>query len=177
MKVSKIADRHLKERCAWLNNPAVYKYMNMQYPITLEETKKWHERALLNQTRIDLVFEEGDSVLAMTGLTNLDLQNGLIEFYIMSNPDIQGKGIGKSATIFTMNWAFTNYNIHKIYSYTNNFNSRINHILQGYGFKLEGTLRKHKFKNGVLIDRCVYGLLKEDWLEMPYATTEIDLEF
>lgn len=176
MKVSKIADRHLEERCRWLNDPAVYKHMNMLYPITIEETKKWHERIMTSNARIDLVFEDTDNVVAMTGLTGLDLANGLVEFYIMVNPDFQGKGIGKTATIFTINWAFANYNIHKVYLYTNDFNERANKLYKRLGFELEGTLREHKFKNGKMIDRCIYGLLRRDWFDNEHATIDIQLD-
>ena len=177
MKVRKIADCHLEERCRWLNNPAVYQHMNMLYPITIEETRKWHERIVTNNTRIDLVFEDKDRIVAMTGLTGLDLANGLVEFYIMVNPDLQGKGYGLKATKFTLNYAFLNYNIHKIYLYTNSFNERANNLYLKLGFQLEGTLRKHKFKNGKMIDRCIYGLLVEDWSRTDYANKELNLEF
>lgn len=177
MKATKLATNHLQERCNWLNHPGVYMHMNMQYPITLEETKKWHERALFNSSRVDFVFEEKDEIVAMTGLTNIDTSNGLVEFYIMVNPNEQGKGYGKKSTEFTLNYAFINYNIHKVYLYTNNFNERANNLYEKLGFKLEGVLRKHKFKNGELIDRCVYGLLKEDWLKQNYYNKKIKLEF
>lgn len=176
MKIGKLSKKHLVERCNWLNHPNVYQHMNMQYPITLEETEKWHERALFNQSRFDFVFEDETDLLAMTGLTNVDTVNGIVEFYIMVNPHLQGKGIGKLATQFTINYAFLNYNVHKIYLYTNNFNERANKLYEGLGFKLEGNLRKHKFKNGCFIDRCIYGLLKEDWQNVPYSTTEISLD-
>lgn len=176
MKIAKLSKKHLVERCNWLNDPNVYQHMNMQYPITLEEAEKWHERALYNPSRFDLVFEDETNVLAMTGLTNVDTVNGLVEFYIIVNPNLQGKGIGKLATQFTINYAFLHYNIHKVYLYTNEFNERANKLYEGLGFQLEGTLRKHKFKNGVLIDRCIYGLLKEDWNTLTYSTTQISLD-
>lgn len=177
MKVEKISENHLKIRCDWLNNPAIFKNMNMQYPITLEETKKWFEGIVINDKRLDFVFLEGLETIAMSGLTNLDLANGLVEFYIMVNPALQGKGIGKKSTIFTVNWAFNNLNIHKIYLYTNDFNTNANFLYEKLGFKKEGILRKHKFKEGKLIDRNIYGLLKEDWVETRFYTNDIQLIF
>lgn len=177
MKVSKLSVDQLTIRVDWLNDFDVYSHMNMQYPITLEETKKWHERALTNSSRMDFCFYDKDVVVAMTGLTNIDTVNGLVEFYIMVNPKHQGKGYGKKATEFTLNYAFVNYNIHKVYLYTNNFNQRANNLYEKLGFSLEGQLRKHKFKNGELIDRCIYGLLKEEWEMQGYYTREIRLDF
>lgn len=177
MKVRKLEINDLQERCKWLNHPDVYMHMNMQYPITLGETQKWHEKALFNSSRFDFVFEEDNNIVAMTGLTNIDLSNGLVEFYIMVNPEMQGKGYGLKSTEFTINYAFNSFNVGKIYLYTNSFNDRANALYLKLGFKLEGTLRNHKFKNGKMIDRCIYGLLKQDWLKYPYSENQIKLEF
>lgn len=177
ISVSKINVDDILERVKWLNHPDVYQYMNMQYPITVQETKNWYERIVSNNTRIDLVFRNSTECIAMTGLTSLDLQNQLVEFYIMVNPEIQGKGYGKMCTEFTINWAFVNYNINKVYLYTNEFNERANKLYLGLGFELEGTLRSHKFKGGKLIDRCVYGLLREDWEKEKYCNKDIRLVF
>src|SRR5690606_38688898 len=119
MRVFKLNSNHLAERCAWLNHPDVYSHMDMQYPITLAETVKWYERVLTNGSRMDFVFEHEERIVAMSGLTNLDTSNGLVEFYIMVRPDAQGQGYGLRATIFTLNYAFLTYNIHKVYLYTN----------------------------------------------------------
>lgn len=177
MKISKFDFVHIQERYRWLNHPDIYSYMNMQYPITLLETEKWFERIVGNPNRMDLVFEEGDAIVAMTGLTNIDYANGLVELYVMVNPSMQGKGYGVAATQFTINYAFTNYNVNKIYLYTNSFNERANGLYLKLGFELEGKLRKHKFKKGQLIDRYIYGLLKEDWEKQAYCSKEIILEF
>ena len=175
MKIEKISEEHLETRCNWLNNPDIYKHMNMQYPITLHETKKWFERTVINNNRIDLVFKDNEEIVSMTGLTNLDLTNGLVELYIMVNPKLQKKGYGIKSTIFTLNWAFCNYHIHKVYLYTNRNNNSANLLYEKLGFRLEGVLRKHKFKNGQLIDRHIYGLLKEDWVQSSDFTDNIQL--
>lgn len=175
MKIFKLDKRHIEERCNWLNNPNVYQHMNMQYPITLIETEKWFERIVTLNSRMDFVFENDNQITAMTGITNIDAINGIAEFYIMVNPSLQGKGIGFQTTQFSINYAFSNFNIHKIYLYTNSFNDRANKLYTNLGFLLEGTLRKHKFKGGKFIDRYVYGLLKEDWVKTPYYNTEINL--
>ncbi len=176
MKVIKLSEIHLKERVSWLNHPNVYKHMNMKYPITFEETDRWYTRISINPERIDLAFQEEENIVSMTGLTNLDLVNGLFEFYIIVNPNRQGEGYGIKTTAFTINYAFATYNIHKIYLYTNHFNERANKLYNRLGFKLEGTLRKHKYKDGQFIDRCIYGLLKKEWEETNYFNSNVKLD-
>lgn len=163
MKIQKLSKKHLSTRYTWLNHPKIFQHMNMQYPITLEETESWYSRAILNTKRVDLAFIEDDKVVAMTGLTDINTVDSIAEFYIMVEPNCQSKGYGKQTTIFTINYAFLNFNLRKIYLYTNSFNERANNLYEKLGFVLEGKLRNHKFKNGEYIDRCIYGLLKEDW--------------
>lgn len=175
MKVFKLDESHLHERVEWLNNPNIYRFMNLQYPITFEETKRWHDRILTNPNRMDLAFMDGEKIVAMAGLTNFDAINGLIEFYIMVHPELQGKGYGATATKYTINFAFLNFSIQKIYLWTNHVNERANKLYEKLGFQLEGVLRRHKFKGGKLIDRCVYGLLKEDWEKTEYYSENNNL--
>src|SRR5690606_37415742 len=150
------------------NSPEIYSTMNMQFPITWEDTTKWFERTLTNDKRVDFAFYEGEVLVSMTGLTGLDLQDGLIEFYIMVGPEYQGKGYGKQSTIWTINYAFLKYNINKIVLYTNGYNDRANKLYEKLGFQLEGKLRQHKFRSGRFIDRCIYGLLRDDWVNQSY---------
>ncbi|NGM73065.1 GNAT family N-acetyltransferase [Sphingobacterium sp. SGL-16] len=175
MKVAKLDYEHLSERYIWLNHPDVFKHMNISYPITMTDINSWYNRVVNNTNRIDLVFIENDEIVSMTGLTNIDLENGLIEFYIMVNPFHQGKGFGLKSTEYTINYCFANYNIRKIYLYTNSLNNRANNLYLKLGFKHEGTLRKHKFKNGEYLDRNIFGLLKEDWKNQKYFNVNINL--
>lgn len=177
MRVEKLSKDHLRTRYEWLNHPDIFQHMNMQYPISLAETDAWYNRIYSNNNRIDLVFSNEKDIVAMTGLTSINTIDGLAEFYIMVSPDYQSKGIGLKTTIYTLNYAFHNFNIHKIYLYTNNFNERANSLYEKLGFSLEGILKKHKFKNGHHIDRCIYGLLKEDWKDSEYFLNNVLLEF
>jgi RimJ/RimL family protein N-acetyltransferase len=151
--------------------------MNIGYPITIEETTDWHNRARLNTKRIDFALFEGADLVAMSGLTGLDVENSLIEFYVMVGPGWQGKGFGNKLTIWTINYAFLNYNVNKVYLYTNAFNEPANKLYEKLGFQLEGKLRQHKFRDGKFIDRYMFGLLKEDWLKQQYHKNETVLEF
>lgn len=177
MKVQKINEQHLKDRFEWLNNPKIFNHMNMKFPISFDEVKDWYNRIYDKNDRIDLVFLEDNKIIAMTGITAINTVDGIAEFYIMVSPDYQSKGYGENSTIYTINHGFLNFNIHKIYLYTNNFNEKANSLYEKLGFSLEGILRKHKFKDGNHIDRCIYGLLKDDWKNSVNYSKDILLEF
>lgn len=171
--LTKIDKTHLEERTRWFNHPLVYKYMNLSPSLKLEDTISWFERNSSKDNRVDLVFYEGEDLVSMTGLTNVDKDNGLAEFYIVVNPDLQRNGFGKQSVELTLNYGFQKLPIHKIYLFTNDYNKRANNLYLKSGFKLEGKLRRHMKREGELIDRYVFGILKEEWEELPYSKTPI----
>src|SRR5690554_1222247 len=103
MKACKISLDHLETRVSWLNAEEVYSFMNMKYPITLKETVDWYDRVRINPSRADFSFFDNDKIVAMSGLTSLDLANGLMEYYVMVNPDCQGQGYGVKVSEWTLN--------------------------------------------------------------------------
>ena len=56
---------------------------------------------------------------------------------------------------------FEKYDIVRIFAepYANNMESR--RVLEKAGFQLEGILRKSVYKNGQLMDSCMYSLIKD----------------
>src|SRR5690606_4396953 len=130
MKACRLSPEHLETRVTWLNSKEVYSFMNMKYPITYKDTTDWYERARVNPARADFCFFDDDEPVAMSGLTNLDLANGLVEFYVMVGPGSQGKGYGRRTTEWTVNYAFLEYNINKVLLYTNAVNNRANRLYE-----------------------------------------------
>lgn len=163
MKVVKFDEVFIELRVNWINNPNINEELYIQSPITITETKNWFQRNVDKSNRIDLVFIDGLDVVAMTGLTDINTNYGLCEFYIMVNPNLQSKGYGFKSTVYTVNHAFLNYNINKVFLYSNANNEKANKLYEKVGFKLEGTLKEHRFKNGKFVDRNIFGLTKSDW--------------
>ena len=99
----------------------------------------------------------------MGGYTAINYDAGHSEFYIMVNPDMHGKGFGSKVSYWMYNYAFLKLHLNKIYLNTNNHNIAAYKIYENAGFSLEGILRQHKLKNGQLLDRRFYGLLRSEW--------------
>ncbi|MBN1398759.1 MAG: GNAT family N-acetyltransferase [Bacteroidetes bacterium] len=178
LKARKFKRADIQTRVDWINNPRVNNTMPFDLPATVKRTTEWFKNNIGNQTRIDLTFtDRQNNIMAMGGYTHIDLKDSKAEFYVMVNPDSQGKGIGKKATKWLLNYAFLTYDLNKIYLYTYSMNNAANRIYESYSFKLEGVLRKHAFKNGNLCDRRIYGLLREEWEKAPWRVTDIEYDF
>lgn len=78
----------------------------------------------------------------------------------MIHKDFRGRGIGTEAIKLITDYGFKKYKLKRIFTYTRTFNIGSRKALEKAGYKLEGILRKNKFKNGKYLDDCVYARIK-----------------
>ena len=79
--------------------------------------------------------------------------------YVISK-ECRGKGIGTKALRLLVNYAFKRYKLKRLATYTRTFNKASRRMLEKLGFKLEGILRKNKWKEGKYLDDCMYAKVK-----------------
>lgn len=156
-------------RVEWINDDRINQTMFFDLPATIENTEKWYNKNIGNKSRIDFSFtDENGNLIAMGGFTSISNEHKTAEFYVMVNPKLQGQGIGKSVSLLMYNYAFSILQLNKIYLYTNDDNIAAYSIYEKAGFSLEGVLREHKWKNGKFQNRRFYGLLKSEWINLPW---------
>lgn len=162
IKIELLEEKHLTDRVKMLNDPEVTKYLNVHEHFTLEKTIEWYKNRNISK-RYDYVFIHDNSIIGMGGLTNVSTVNSNAELYLYLSTEFQGKGFGFVSFVELCKMGLLTLNLHKLYSYTFALNVRINRIHEKIGFKHEGTLREHTYKNGILNDRYIYGLLKSEF--------------
>lgn len=155
--------KDIQERVNWINNPSINSTMFFELPATVQNTQRWYENNRNSKQRIDFTFEEGSDIVAMGGFTGISSEHKNAEFYVMVNPEFQGKGIGKEVSRWMYNYAFSVLKLNKIYLYTNDDNIAAYKIYESAGFVLEGVMREHKWKSGAFQNRRFYGLLSKEW--------------
>lgn len=163
MHLRKIEDRDLETRVKWMNNPLIYTTMHYDLPVLLENTKLWFEKNKNIESRIDLVFEEGDEIVAMGGLTGKNDKTLKAELYIFVSPDHQRKGYGTQAVKLLCQYGFERFGLQKIYLYTDSDNLAAKLLYEKVGFKQEGYLRGEAFHAGKVVDRYYFGMLKNEF--------------
>ena len=157
MIIRSLQESDLPTRVAWMNDPRVNATLNIQLPVTLESTRSWFARLKDNARRRDFAFEEGGSLVAMGGLTDIAEGVGKAELYIFVDPDRQGGGVGTKAVRLMCSYGFERMNLHKIYLHTN-ADSAAYRLYERVGFKLEGFMPCEVENHGRLKDRRYYGL-------------------
>lgn len=162
--VSSITRADLSERMRLLNDPRVNRYLFIDTPITSDSTADWYNRVKKCARRLDFVFkDETGRTIAMAGLTEVHTAFSNAEFYIFVNPDLHGLGIGTATTSWVLRYAFLVLEMNKVYLFTDPENEMSIRLYQKLGFIHEGTMRKQRMKNGVLRDKLLYGILRDEW--------------
>lgn len=173
LRVRRIEADDLTLRVKWFNTPMIHEQMPLNVPMSLAETQQWFARTLLNERRQDVVFldenPEGKSrIVAMGGLVDIDRTHRRAELYLVVDPDLTGRGIGRVALEWLCNQGFSRLGLERIYLFTLASNSRARKFYERAGFVPEGILRKHLLHRGELVDRHVHGMLRSEWQELPW---------
>ena len=176
IKVRQFKFCDIEERVKLINNPKIHSHMYFDLPATIQKTQKWFNKKD-NYRRSDFTFiNKKDNVIGMSGITNFDEYNSKAEFYVMVSPAYQGMGYGTSISKWTFNYGFLVFNLNKLFLFTDNDNPPSYRIYEKAGFKLEGILRQHSKKDGIYRDRRLYGLLQEEWIQLPWKRNKIVYE-
>jgi len=74
--------------------------------------------------------------------------------------DYSGKGITTKAVNLVVKYAFKKYKLVRLWAWCRTFNKASARVLEKAGFKLEGILRKNKFKNGKYLNDMVWARVR-----------------
>ncbi|HZH61005.1 MAG TPA: GNAT family protein [Metabacillus sp.] len=98
------------------------------------------------------------------GYLYLDWSNYKTEIGYWLGKDFEGLGIATKACNIFIEHAFTELKLNKVEINVATSNIKSKAIPKRLGFSKEGTIRNYEFLNGRYLDRNIYGLLKDDWL-------------
>jgi hypothetical protein len=149
----------------WRNSDVVRRYMYRSHYISKEEHLRWFEGLKLEKgnRKVWIIYYE-DIPVGVINLFNIDYENKITDwgFYI-GETAYRGLGIGSISLWRLMEYVFDKMNFHKMYTSVLENNSDALNLYKKFGFKEEGRLRKHIFKEGKYIDVILIGILKEEW--------------
>ncbi|MBR0429716.1 MAG: GNAT family N-acetyltransferase [Lachnospiraceae bacterium] len=109
------------------------------------------------------IVDEQDEYLGTISLKDLDLVAKHAEYAVTMRSGFHGQGIGTKATKLLLMKAFTELGLERVYLTVLADNLHAKHMYERSGFKKEGTLRKHIYKNGQFCDWDLYGVLKKEY--------------
>lgn len=166
IKIRKFEESDIPFKVSCINNEMNNKYLHYDLPLKEDKTLIWFQSLSNRKDRIDFTITCDDEPAGLIGLLNIDLINKKAEYYICLDGDkYRGKGVASRATDLLIRECAVNIQIKKIYLFTETENSSAQRLFERIGFKQEGLLRNDLIHFGRNIDRYVYGLIVDEYLE------------
>lgn len=170
IKIVPFKYENIEEKVKWYNDKEINRYLHYEEDFTIEGTQEWFKRIEKDSTRFEniiQILDEGKYVdIGIIGLFEIDRKNKKAGFYItIGEKKYQGKGYAKKATLKFLEQVFRQFELEKIFLYTDFENEKAIKLYEKCGFILEGKMRKELYYKNRFIDRYYYGIYREDILE------------
>ena len=128
----------------WKNNENVKKNFCIQDDLTPEVHMNWfNTKILTGQVKQFIIKDEEQGIeVGSTYLRDIDNKNKKAEFGIFIGEDVaRGKGIGTKSVELTVEYAFKELNLHKVFLRVFSNNISAIKAYEKAGFKYEGTAK------------------------------------
>jgi RimJ/RimL family protein N-acetyltransferase len=153
---------HLQAREIWRNT------LYIPYPYTEEDADAWIEERIAHRreqpAEVTFAVRNPDGTLiGVVGADDLDVgtTHRANLGYWLAKP-YWGRGIMTRAARRYVQYALTQLDVVRLTAEVFCRNEASIRVLEKVGFRREGRLRKHREKDGNLLDEYFYGLLRED---------------
>lgn len=143
----------------WINDEKNNQYLHYDLPLLEDKTLIWFKSLDGRKDRVDYTITYDNKPVGIIGLLNIDLNKKEAEYYIcLGEHELKGKGVAKDATELLIKEAYSKFSLKSIYLYTEVENLRAQKFFEKCGFKKIGLLQDNLFYNGKFIDRFLYEL-------------------
>ena len=165
VSLRKFSEADIEKKVEWINDSENNAFLHYNLPLNFEDTRKWFLQNKNNKSRCDMTILYDNIPVGVIGIINIKDKKG--EYYItLGDNNYRRKGISFDATKLILEIAFTKLNLEKVWLCVDEENIPAVKLYEKAGFKLEGTLRKDIYFKGKMINRLMYGLLKEEWEQL-----------
>ena len=152
----------------YANNRNISKLLRDQFPFpyTKTDAETWLIHACNQEIETNFVIADAKELIGAIGI---NLQDDVNRFsaeigYWLCEP-FWGKGITTEALKKFTQFAFTNFNLIRIFANVFEGNDASEKVLLKAGYIKEATFKKAVFKEGIFLDQYVYAILKEEFKE------------
>lgn len=156
--------------------PLLYRYRNDREVVeslggfsrgfSLAEVEDWIKRHRAAKNEVLWVIASGDTdeCIGHVGIYDIDHRVRSGEFGILIGDKARwGKGIGRTATLAAMRYAFEELNLHRLHLTALRSNKKAIGLYERLGFQHEGLLREAQFRAGAYADVVIMSMLESEW--------------
>ena len=103
----------------------------------------------------------GDAVGGIGFTVQYDVARRSAEIGYWLGEDFWGRGIATEALIAVTDYAFSNYDVCRLYAHVFDWNRASARVLEKAGYQFEGRMKKSVTKDGQTIDQLMYAKVRE----------------
>ncbi|MBK6444137.1 MAG: GNAT family N-acetyltransferase [Bacteroidetes bacterium] len=136
------------------------------FPVNYEQEKEWYLKILgsnIPTTAFGIEIVSSSQLAGMTFLKNINQLHRQAEFAILVDKAQSGKGYGKEACMQTLQFAFSNLGLHRIFLKVRKDNTAAIKVYTACGFTEEGVLREDVYKQGEFKDVLIMSILSYEF--------------
>lgn len=148
----------------WRNQENVKKYFFYNGPFTKEIHENWMRNKVETGevAQFIICLKEDDKPIGSTFLRDIDYKNNKAQYGIfIGTEDIRGMGIGKESLRLTIQYAFEELKMHRVYSLVKESNKPSIYHLLNSGFEIEAVLRDSEYCDGEYANVVIASILNK----------------
>jgi len=160
-----VKESDLPEITALLNNRTIWLNLRdvVPFPYKLEDALDWYKFISNNKYSLCLTIEVNSRICGVISLDfKPDVYRKAAEIGYWLGEVAWGKGIATEAVRQLTIYAFEQYDLARIEARVFGWNAASKRVLEKVGFTHEGTIRNGVFKDGLLTDEWVMGILRSE---------------
>lgn len=166
VKIRKFQKEDIPYKVKWINDCENNQFLHYDLPLQEDKTLLWFNSIKDRKDRADFTITYNKEPAGLIGLLNIDNKNRKAEYYItLGGSKFKGKGIATIASELLIEESYHSYKLNKIYLYTEVENKSAQRLFERVGFEKEGLLKEDLIQEGRKIDRYIYGLFVEKYLD------------
>lgn len=164
VSIRKFLKKDVKNKVKWINDNDNNTFLHYDLPLDFDKTLDWYQKNKKNKNRYDMVIEYNNIPVGVIGIINIDKKKG--EYYItLGEKEYKRKGISFIASKLLLDYAFNDLKLEKIWLCVDEKNIAARKLYEKIGFRLEGLLIKDIYFKNEMINRCMYGLCRNEWMK------------
>lgn len=165
IKIRKHLPKDIPYRVKWLNNPKVNKFIGEEIgqKTNLKKEKEWFANYQKAKNKKFFTISNNSKPIGFFGLSNISKSNKNADLFIaIGEDDHRGKGVGKIAMKFIIDYGFKKLKLHKINLGVVKDNIPAVKLYQSLGFVIEGEMKDEVFYKGKFHDFLSMAIFRGD---------------
>ncbi len=149
----------------WRNQENVIKYFICRDEFTRESHEKWLKTRVETGEVVQFIvcLKNTDTPVGCTYIRDIDHVHNRAEYGVfIGEESVRGQGIGKEILNLTVDYAFKNLGLHRVYARVLPYNEASQKCFLSCGFTKEAQLRESVLINGEYVDEIILAKLCTD---------------